>query len=185
MFPILIGDAIDCIVGRRAGGLPTHRGPCLTHAWRRGGITALAQWLMNVINNTHHLSGRCAILRDQAFRKIQVLPLSYLDSHPTARWSAASSPTSDQFADGLLMGFTQLFTGVLTILGTLIFMLTINVDDRARGGAAHAAFAVRGELYRKAHLLACSICQSETRGEQTALIDEMIGNQKVVQAFCP
>ncbi|MCD7762487.1 MAG: ABC transporter ATP-binding protein/permease [Lachnospiraceae bacterium] len=144
-------------------------------------ITALAQWLMNLFNNriVYRVSSE---VREQAFRKIEILPLQYLDTHSSGETVSRVIADVDQFSDGLLMGFTQLFTGVVTILGTLVFMLSVNagitlvVVILTPVSLLVANFIAKRtySMFRK---------QSETRGEQTALIDEMIGNQKVVQAY--
>ena len=178
--PILIGDAIDCIID--AGKVQFER--IRTILIQIGFVvlaTAAMQWLMNAINNRITYS----VIRDirsEAFQKIQQLPLSYLDSHPTGGIVSRVIADADQFADGLLMGFTQLFTGVVTILGTLLFMLFLNplitlVVVVITPVSLFVASFIAKRTYAMFRL------QSETRGEQTALIDEMIGNQKVVQAF--
>ncbi len=178
--PILTGNAIDCIV--EAGKVDlTAIASILRVMAVVAGATALAQWVMSVCNNriAYHV---VQDIRRDAFEKIQVLPLKYLDAHPYGELVSRIIADADQFSDGLLMGFTQLFTGVLTIFGTLLFMLAENVGITlvvvciTPVSLFVAAFIARG-TYRMFKL------QSETRGEQTALIDEMIGNQKVVQAF--
>lgn len=178
--PILVGNAIDRIVAPGAVDF----GAVAAILLRIGiviGITALLQWLMNSINNriTFHV---IRDVRDEAFRKIEILPLSYLDAHSSGEIVSRVIADVDQFADGLLMGFTQLFTGVVTILGTLAFMLSINwkialVVVVLTPLSLFVARFIARKTYRMFQL------QSETRGKQTALIDEMIGNQKVVQAF--
>ena len=178
--PILVGNAIDRIVAPDAVDF----GAVAAILLRIGiviGITALLQWLMNSINNriTFHV---IRDVRDEAFRKIEILPLSYLDAHSSGEIVSRVIADVDQFADGLLMGFTQLFTGVVTILGTLTFMLSINwkialVVVVLTPLSLFVARFIARKTYRMFQL------QSETRGKQTALIDEMIGNQKVVQAF--
>jgi ATP-binding cassette subfamily B protein len=144
-------------------------------------LTAAAQWIMNVANNriVYSVSAR---VREEAFRKIEVLPLQYLDTHSSGELVSRVIADVDQFSDGLLMGFTQLFTGVVTILGTLIFMLSVNV------GITFVVVLLTPVSLLVARFIATRTYtmfrrQSETRGEQTALIDEMIGNQKVVQAY--
>jgi ATP-binding cassette subfamily B protein len=121
-------------------------------------------------------------IRNEAFRKIEILPLSYIDSHSYGEVVSRVIADVDQFADGLLMGFTQFFTGVITILGTLGFMLSVNV---AITGVVvlvtPLSFFVAGFIAKKTFTM--FKLQSETRGEQTAFIEEIIGNQKVVQAF--
>ena len=145
------------------------------------GITALAQWIMNVCNNklTYQI---VRDIRNEAFEKIEVLPLKYIDGHAHGEIVSRVIADVDQFADGLLMGFTQLFTGVITILGTIGFMLSVNV------GITIVVLVVTPVSLFVASFIAKRTfsmfkAQSETRGEQTALIDEMIGNQKIVQAF--
>lgn len=178
--PILIGRAIDLIIDK---GNVDFEG--LSVLLPQIAVVALAaaliQWLMNTVNNriTYHI---VRDIRDEAFRKIEILPLSYVDSHPAGGIVNRVIADADQFADGLLMGFTQLFTGVVTILGTLLFMLTINwkialVVVVLTPLSLFIAKFIAGRTYKMFRL------QSETRGEQTAFIDEMIGNQKVVQAF--
>ena len=178
--PILVGDAIDFIVA--AGQVNFDQiMTTLTRVVIVVAITALAQWLMNVINNkiTYQV---IRDMRDQAFRKIQVLPLKYIDSHPYGEVVSRVIADVDQFADGLLMGFSQLFTGVITILGTLIFMLTVNV------GITFVVVLLTPLSLFVANFIARRTFsmfkkQSEARAEQTALVDEMVGNEKVVQAF--
>lgn len=178
--PILIGDAIDLIVGKGEVDLNG-----IAHILIKTavviGITALLQWLMNTINNriTYHV---VRDIRNEAFRRIEILPLKYIDSHPSGDIVNRVIADADQFADGLLMGFTQLFTGVVTILGTLFFLFAISwqialVVVLVTPLSLFIAKFIAGRTYRMFHL------QSETRGQQTAFIDEMIGNQKVVQAF--
>ena len=175
--PILIGDAIDLIVGK---GLVDFAGiaAILIKTGIIIGITALIQWLMNTINNriTYHV---VRDIRNEAFRKIEILPLSYIDAHPYGDIVNRVIADADQFADGLLMGFTQLFTGIVTILGTLFFLFSISwkiaiVVVIVTPLSLFIARFIANRTYR---------VQSETRGQQTAFIDEMIGNQKVVQAF--
>ena len=144
-------------------------------------ITALAQWLMNVCNNkmTYQI---VRDIRNEAFRKIEILPLKYIDGHPYGEVVSRVIADVDQFADGLLMGFTQLFTGVATIVGTLCFMLSVNVM------ITFVVVLITPVSFLVANFIAKRTfsmfrIQSEIRGEQTGLIDEMIGNQKVVQAF--
>ena len=178
--PILVGDAIDFILA--AGQVNFDQiMTTLTRVVIVVAITALAQWLMNVINNkiTYQV---IRDMRDQAFRKIQVLPLKYIDSHPYGEVVSRVIADVDQFADGLLMGFSQLFTGVITILGTLIFMLTVNV------GITFVVVLLTPLSLFVANFIARRTFsmfkkQSEARAEQTALVDEMVGNEKVVQAF--
>ncbi len=145
------------------------------------GITAAAQWIMNTCNNkiTYHVVQE---IREDAMRKIEILPIKYLDAHSSGEIVSRVIADVDQFADGLLMGFTQLFTGVITIAGTLIFMLRVNVKiTMIVVLITPLSFFVAGFIAKKTYSM--FKLQSVTRGEQTALIDEMVGNQKVVQAF--
>lgn len=178
--PILIGDAIDLIVGK---GQVDFAGiaAILIKTGIIISITALIQWLMNTINNriTYHV---VRDIRNEAFRKIEILPLSYIDAHPYGDIVNRVLADADQFADGLLMGFTQLFTGIVTILGTLFFLFSISwkiaiVVVIVTPLSLFIARFIANRTYRMFRV------QSETRGQQTAFIDEMIGNQKVVQAF--
>lgn len=178
--PILIGDAIDLIVGK---GQVDFAGiaAILIKTGIIISITALIQWLMNTINNriTYHV---VRDIRNEAFRKIEILPLSYIDAHPYGDIVNRVIADADQFADGLLMGFTQLFTGIVTILGTLFFLFSISwqiaiVVVIVTPLSLFIARFIANRTYRMFRV------QSETRGQQTAFIDEMIGNQKVVQAF--
>ena len=178
--PILTGQAVDLIVGK---GQVDFAG--VYHICVKIGIAILltmaAQWVMNVANNKITYS----VVRDirtDAFEKIQILPLSYIDSHSYGGIVSRVIADADQFADGLLMGFTQLFTGVITILGTLGFMLSVSVPITLvvvvlTPVSLFVAAFIAKRTYQMFRM------QSETRGEQTALIEEMIGNQKVVQAF--
>ena len=178
--PILIGDAIDLIVGK--GNVDFSAVYAIVKKIIIVvGLTALSQWIMNICNNKITY-GVIRDIRKDAFEKLEILPLKYIDSHSHGDIVSRVITDVDTFADGLLMGFTQLFTGVITILGTLIFMLTINVKITfvvvlITPISLFVASFIAKKTYRMFRL------QSETRGEQTALIDEMIGNQKVVQAF--
>lgn len=178
--PILTGKAVDCIVEK---GLVDFEG--LFAIFKTMiiviGITAIAQWLMSLCNNRMTY---CVVrdIRKDAFEKLEILPLKYVDNHPTGEIVSKVIADVDQFADGLLMGFTQLFSGILTIVGTLGFMLSIHV------GIALVVVVITPVSLFVASFIAKKTFdmfkeQSITRGEQTALIDEMIGNQKVVQAF--
>ena len=178
--PLLIGKAVDCIVGKDNVNFDGLIAVLIKMAVMIG-ITALAQWIMNVCNNklTYQI---VRDIRNEAFEKIEVLPLKYIDGHAHGEIVSRVIADVDQFADGLLMGFTQLFTGVITILGTIGFMLSVNV------GITIVVLVVTPVSLFVASFIAKRTfsmfkAQSETRGEQTALIDEMIGNQKVVQAF--
>ncbi len=144
-------------------------------------VTAAAQWIMNVCNNkmTYRI---VQDIRNEAFRKIEILPLKYIDGHSYGEVVSRVIADVDQFADGLLMGFTQFFTGVITILGTLGFMLSVNVGITGVVVLiTPLSFLVAAFIAKKTYTM--FHVQSQTRGEQTALIEEMIGNQKVVQAF--
>lgn len=178
--PILFGDAIDGIIRKGQVDFPLI-GSLLLEIAILCGVTALLQWLMNVINNriTYHV---VRDIRRDAFNKIQKLPLSYLDSHSSGDIVSRVIADADTFADGLLMGFSQLFTGVVTIIATLVFMLTLHVGITLLVVVLTplSLFMARFIARRTYHLFRK---QSETRGRQTALIDEMIGNQKVVKAF--
>ena len=179
-FPILTGRAIDLIVDK---GLVDFDGilSILTKAGVIALITGVAQWLMNTCNN-RMTYGIVRDIRTDAFKKLEKLPLSYIDSHSHGDMVSRIIADVDTFADGLLMGFTQLFSGVATIIGTLIFMLMINVKITLvvvliTPVSLFVASFIANKTYSMFQL------QSKTRGEQTALIEEMIGNQKVVQAF--
>ncbi len=178
--PILTGRAVDLIVGP---GNVDFAGimPILAEIVIIVGITALLQWLMNVCNNKITYNVIRDIRRD-AFDKIEALPLSYIDSHPHGEIVSRVIADVDQFADGLLMGFTQLFTGVITILGTLGFMLSVNVKITAVVVLITPVSLFAAAFIAKRTFTMFKL-QSETRGEQTALIDEMIGSQKIVRAF--
>lgn len=177
--PIIAGNAIDCITENGVNFAEIF--PLLIQAGIVAGATAFLQWLMNAINNKITFQV-VRDLRSAAFRRIEELPLSYLDAHPSGDIVSRVIADADQFADGLLMGFTQLFTGIVTILGTLVFMLSIDpwitlVVVVLTPVSLFTAKFIAKRTYNLFRL------QSETRGEQTALIDEMIGNQKVVAAF--
>lgn len=145
------------------------------------GVTAVAQWGMNICNNkmTYQI---VRDIRNEAFAKLEILPLKYLDGHPSGEVVSRIIADVDQFADGLLMGFTQLFTGVLTIVGTIGFMLSVNVGITLVVLLITPVSMIVASFIAKKTFTMFRL-QSEARGEQTALIDEMIGNQKVVQAF--
>lgn len=178
--PILTGKAIDLILEK---GLVDFPGIFVILQKMAVVIlvTAFAQWLMNVCNNkmTYHI---VQDVRDEAFHKIEILPLKYIDGHSYGEIVSRVIADVDQFADGLLMGFTQFFTGVITIIGTLGFMLSINVGITGVVVLiTPLSFLVAAFIAKKTFTM--FKLQSETRGEQTALIDEMVGNQKIVQAF--
>lgn len=178
--PILIGDSIDKIPEMGMVDFETvvailiKIGICIA-------IGALAQWLMNVCNNkiTYEV---VKDIRDQAFQKLQKLPIRYLDAHRTGETVSKIITDVEQFADGLLMGFSQFFTGILTIVGTLVFMLMINVKI-----TLVVVFVTPLSLFVAAFIAKSThsmfLAQSRARAEQTAFIDEMISNQKVVKAF--
>lgn len=178
--PKLTGHAVDYVIGKGKVNFPgviqvmIQIGVCTM-------ITALAQWLMNVCNNkmTYQM---VQDIRNEAFDKIEQLPLKYIDGHPYGEVVSRVIADVDQFSDGLLMGFTQLFTGIATIIGTFCFMLSVNVSITfvvvlITPVSFFVANFIAKRTFRMFRL------QSEIRGEQTGLIDEMIGNQKVVQAF--
>ena len=178
--PILTGEAVDQILGPGQVDFSALAAILFRILWVVA-VTALAQWLMNHINNriTYQV---VKDIRTQAFGRMEKLPLSYIDSHPSGDLISRIIADVDQFSEGLLMGFTQLFTGVLTILGTLIFMFSI-----------HPLIALVVVVLTPLSLFVASFIakrtyimfrrQSETRGQLTALTDEMLGNMKVVQAF--
>ena len=178
--PKLTGAAVDDIVGP---GQVNFSGviQILVKIGVSIAITAFAQWLMNICNNkmTYQI---VQDVRNEAFKKIEILPLKYIDGHPYGEIVSRVIADVDQFADGLLMGFTQLFTGVATIIGTLVFMLSVNVKiTLVVVIITPVSFFVAGFIAKRTYTM--FKLQSETRAEQTGLIDEMIGNQKVVQAF--
>lgn len=178
--PILTGRAIDLILDKGQVDFPGVFAILKKMAWIIT-ITAVAQWIMNVCNNkmTYRI---VQDIRNEAFRKIEILPLKYIDAHSYGEIVSRVIADVDQFADGLLMGFTQFFTGVITILGTLGFMLSVNVGITGVVVlVTPLSFFVAGFIAKKTFTM--FKVQSETRGEQTALIEEMIENQKVVQAF--
>lgn len=178
--PKLTGHAVDYIIGPGQVDIPgavqvmIRIGVCTL-------VTALAQWLMNICNNkmTYQV---VRDIRNEAFQKIEILPLKYIDGHPYGEVVSRVIADVDQFADGLLMGFTQLFTGVATIAGTFGFMLSVNVSITfVVVLITPVSFFVANFIAKRTFTMFRR--QSEIRGEQTGLIDEMIGNQKVVQAF--
>ncbi len=178
--PILCGDAIDKMLGKGnvdlAGVLHIAVSILVVAA-----VAALAQWLLSVCNNRITFSVS-RDLRNEALRKIQTLPLSYLDSHPSGDIVSRMVADVDTFADGLLMGFTQLFSGILTIIGTLLFMLRENVPiTLVVVCITPLSLVVAGFLAKRSYGYFQS--QSTVRGKQTALVNEMIEGQKVVQAF--
>lgn len=177
--PILIGEAIDGIVYGQVNFTFILRYLVIISVMV--GITAVAQWMMNKINNkvTYNV---VRDMREAAFKKIEILPLKYLDRRSQGEIVSRVITDVDQFADGLLMGFTQFFTGIMTIIGTLFFMLTIHVGITfvvvlVTPLSLFVASFIAKKTYTMFKL------QSEARGEQTAFIDEMIGSQKVVKAY--
>lgn len=178
--PLLTGDALDLIIAK---GLVDFEGifAILSQMGIIILVTALAQWIMNACNNklTYHV---IRDVRKEAFAKVEKLPLKYLDAHAHGEIVSRLITDVDQFADGLLMGFTQFFSGILTIFGTLFFMFQIS-------GRITVAVVVLTPLslvvasYIAKNTFSMFKLQSETRGEQTSFIEEMVGNQKVVQAF--
>lgn len=178
--PVLTGKTIDLIIGK--GKVDFDK--IFVILCKIGvviAITAVAQWIMNLCNNKITY-GVIRDIREKAFNKIEILPLKYIDSHSYGEIVSKVITDVDTFADGLLMGFTQLFTGIITIAGTLIFMLVINVKiTLVVVVITPISLFVASFIAKKTYSM--FRIQSETRGEQTALIDEMIGNQKVVQAF--
>lgn len=180
LVPILVGDAIDYIIDQGQVDF--------TYVFDRlvliGVVvltTALSQWIMNISNNKITYN-TVRDIRNQAFEKIEILPLKYVDAHSYGEIVSRVISDVDQFADGLLMGFTQFFTGVLTIIGTLGFMLFNNVIiTLVVVGITPVSFLVAGFIAKRTYTMFKA--QSEARGDQTALIEEMVGNQKVVQAF--
>ena len=178
--PILVGNAIDCIIDTGRVDFET-MGLYLGRIVICTGLAALAQWIMSEINN--YVTFRVTRdIRNEAFSHIQLLPLSYLDSHPQGELVSRVISDVDTFADGLLMGFTQLFTGVMTIAGTLVFMLRISVP------VALVVIVITPLSLVVANFIAKKTysmfrLQSVTRGEQTALIDETVGGIKLVRSF--
>ena len=178
--PVLTGQVIDHILGPEQVEFPI----IFRLLGKMGiitGLTALAQWLMNVCNNkiTYEV---IQDIRREAFAKIEILPLKFIDGHSHGELVSRVIADVDQFADGLLMGFSQLFTGVVTILGTLLFMLSINVKITLVVVLITPVSLFVASFIAK-RTFSMFMLQSSTRGEQTALINEMIENQKVVQAF--
>ncbi|MBQ4310762.1 MAG: ABC transporter ATP-binding protein [Oscillospiraceae bacterium] len=178
--PILVGDTIDCIVG--TGDVGFERiAALLTRLAAVAAAAAAAQWVLSMINNKMTY-GVVHDVRNDAFAKIQMLPMSYLDSHPTGETVSRVIADVDQFADGLLMGFTQFFTGIVTIIGTLVFMLRINAKI-ALLVIVLTPLSLFAAKFISEHTYSMFKKQSETRAEQTALTDEMISGIKVMQAY--
>ncbi len=178
--PILTGQAVDCIVGAGAvdfDGIWEILKTMVVIIL----LTAVVQWLMNTSNNKIAYQV-VRDVRDEAFRKLEILPLKYIDGHSHGDIVSRIIADVDQFSDGLLLGFTQLFTGVVTIVGTLLFMLSINVPTTIVVVIlTPLSFFIAGFIAKRTFSM--SKLQSETRGEQTALINEMIDNEKIVKAF--
>lgn len=178
--PILTGDAVDLILGE---GIVDFEGiyKILIQIIIVMLLTALAQWVMNICNNKITY-GVIRDIRDKAFKKLEIVPLKYIDGNSHGDIVSRVIADVDQFADGLLMGFTQLFTGVITIFGTMCFMLSISIKiTLVVVVITPVSLFVASFIAKRTYSMFQK--QSETRGEQTALIDEMIGNQKVVQAY--
>lgn len=178
--PILVGKAIDCIIGKRNVDFVNMKSILIKVAIIVVS-TALIQWLMNVCNNkiTYNVSRD---LRKKAFEKIEVLPFSYIDTHSKGDIVSRVITDVDQLSDGLLMGFTQFFTGVITIIGTLAFMLSVNVFITIVVVVVTPLSFFIARFIAKKTFNMFSL-QSKTRGEQTSFIDEMISNQKVAEAY--
>lgn len=178
--PVLTGSGVDLIMGK---GRVDFEGilKILVQIGIAIAVGALAQWLMSLCNNS--ISYRVVRdIREEAFKRLQILPLKYLDSHPTGDVVSRIIADVDQFADGLLMGFTQLFTGVITILGTLLFMLMVDLSITAVVVLiTPVSLFVAAFIAKRTHSMFKK--QSEVRGEQTAFVEEMVGNRKIVQAF--
>lgn len=178
--PVLTGDAIDYMAEKGSvdfGRLLQLLGKMAVIIC----LTGVSQWIMNICNNkiTYNI---VRDIREDAFNRMEILPLKYLDAHAPGDIASRIIADADQFADGLLMGFTQAFTGVLTIIGTLLFMLSINIwITLVVVIVTPLSFFVAGFISKRTYKM--FQMQSAARGEQTALIDEMIGNQKVVQAY--
>lgn len=178
--PVLLGNVIDFIVDKGNVDFDSII-PVLIKVCIIVGVVALSQWIMNVLNNKITF-GVVKDMRDKAFSKIEKLPVSYIDSHPSGEVVSRVIADVDQFADGLLMGFTQFFTGIITIIGTLIFMLSINFWITVVVViVTPLSFVIASFVAKKTYKM--FKLQSETRGEQTAFIDEMIGNAKTVDAY--
>lgn len=178
--PILMGDAIDCIIGKGQVDFAAIR-RILFFGVVAAILTGLAQWIMNICNNriTFHVTRD---IRNRAIEKIEILPLKYVDGHSYGDVVSRVIADVDQFADGLLMGFTQFFTGVITIFGTLGFMFSIHpwIALLVVCLTPISLFVAR---FIASHTYSMFRLQSETRGQETALVEEMIEGQKVVKAF--
>ena len=178
--PILTGHAIDLAIGRGRVDMEGI-GKILAAMVIIALAGAVVQWIMNLLNNRVSF-GILADLRNEAFSRIQILPTSYLDSHPTGDLVNRMTADADQFADGLLMGFTQLFTGAATIIGSLVFMISVNLKI-ALAVVVLTPVSLFVARFIAKHTYAMFREQSAVRGEQTAFIDEMLSGQKVVRAF--
>lgn len=178
--PILIGQAIDFIIGKNNVNLQKVIF-YIIQALVLTGISALLQWIYGMINN-RVTYGVVKDIRENAFNKIQNLPLKYLDSHPTGETVSRIIADTDQFADGLLMGFTQFFTGIVTIIATLVFMIYLNWQVALAVVVLTPLSLIIANFIAK-RTYGMFKKQSETRGEQTAYIDEIVGGLKVVKAF--
>ncbi|MBQ8237368.1 MAG: ABC transporter ATP-binding protein [Oscillospiraceae bacterium] len=178
--PVLVGHAIDCIIAAGRVDFDAMRS-FLWNVAASAAVAGISQWVMNQINN--HVTYRVTRdIREEAFAHIQVLPLSYLDGHPQGDLVSRVVSDVDTFADGLLMGFTQLFTGVMTIVGTLVFMLRISVPVALVVIIiTPLSLVVANFIATRTHSMFQT--QARTRGAQTALIDETVGNLKLVRAF--
>lgn len=178
--PVLVGRSIDLIIDTGV----VYFGRIISILIKIAvivSITAVCQWIMNVLNNKITF-GVVRDMRDKAFSKLEKLPVSYIDSHPGGDIVSRVIADADQFADGLLMGFTQFFTGIITIIGTLAFMLSINLwITLVVVLITPLSFFIASFVAKKTHKM--FKLQSETRGKQTAFIDEMIGNAKTVKAY--
>ena len=178
--PILIGDAIDLIIGKGQVDIAAVV-KILSVAAILIGITALSQWLMSMINNrvAYNVAND---VRNDAFAKIEKIPLSYIDSHSHGDLLSRAINDTEQFCDGLLLGFTQLFTGIITILGTLALLLALEwrIAIVVVVLTPLSLFVARFIAKRTFNMFKE---QSQVKGEQTALINEMVGNQKIVKAF--
>lgn len=179
--PILFGDAVNCIVGESNVDFKTI-GIIIVKMAIAIIITAIAQWLMSRCNNRLSYS-LIHDLRTKAFAKLQKLPLSYIDTHPYGDTVSRIITDTDTLADGLLMGFSQLFTGVITVIGTVVLMFKINVKISLVVIVLTPVSLLVAKFIASRTFNMFKI-QSETRGEQTAFIEETVGNQKIVQAFC-
>lgn len=178
--PVLTGYGIDLVIDKGRVDFAALL-PILVKLGIIVGFTALAQWLMNLCNNriTYHV---VKDIRTKAFEHLEILPLKYIDGHPYGEVISKVITDVDQFSDGLLLGFSQLFTGVITIIGTLLFMLSINLKITLVVVIITPVSLFVASFIAKRTFSMFKL-QSETRGEMTSLVEEMVGNQKIVQAF--